>query len=71
MVEAETKNWKHEEEKSILIRVQAPQNKTDFFVDIRASFRDENKMLLLTPDEYHGMQGQQGFFNYRIRAGLE
>jgi len=67
LVETESKIWKTDEEKSITLTLQVPQNVEDFFIDFRASFRNKDGAMSLVPDAYNTVVGQQGFDNYRIR----
>jgi len=70
LVEGEARKWKKGESRSVTLLLNLPAGMQDLFVDARGSFKEKGKTAVSFPEIYDGVEGQQGFGNYRIRIGL-
>jgi hypothetical protein len=70
LVEGEARKWKKGESRSITLLLDLPADIEELFLDIRGSFKEKGKKAVSFPEIYDGVEGQQGFGNYRMRIGL-
>jgi len=68
LVEGESKHWKRGETKSINLILNVPKGLNTLYVNLRGSFKEKNKPPVSFPND--GVDGQQGFYNYRLRVDM-
>ncbi len=68
LVEAESKIWKKGESKNVTLTLNIPHNQSTLYLNARATF-GSIKALITVPD--YGIEGQQGFYNYRFAVSLK
>lgn len=69
LVEGEDNNWKYKDTHTIAITITPPTHSKELILDIRSALKSQNKSIVL-PSEYDGVEGQQGYTNYRVFIGL-
>ena len=69
LVEAEVSHWEYKKENSITLLLKLPPQQKELIVDIHATVKSKNKTITI-PDELEGIEGQQGYDNYRMFIGL-
>jgi len=65
LVEAEKKAWAYGNTHTLTLTMSFPEDKDVLLLDIRAVLKSGRKTYYF-PDEFNGIQGQQGFTNYRL-----
>jgi len=69
LIEGDDNNWKYNDTHTIAVTITPPTSSKELIVDIRSALKSENNSLYL-PSEYDGLEGQQGYTNYRVFIGL-
>ena len=69
LIEGENNNWKNNATHTISTTLRAPINTKELILDIRTSLKSQNETITM-PSEYDGVEGQQGYTNYRLVIGL-
>ena len=69
LVEGEDNQWKYNDSHTITLTLKVPMQQKELILDIRALLKSKTKTLPI-PNDYEGIEGQQGYTNYRIFIGL-
>jgi len=67
LIEGDTKNWYQNQTKSVSITLDVPSYIQNLYINARASFSKRRDIIAIP---YHGVEGQQGFGNYRISVPM-
>jgi len=68
LIEGDTKSWYKNQTKSISLTLEVPSYIENLYINARAAFRQRRDIIAIP---YHGVDGQQGFGNYRIQIPMK
>ncbi len=67
LVESDTNNWSKDQTKSVSLTLDIPSYIESFYINVRGSL-SQNRNIVAVP--HKGIEGQQGFGNYRIEIPM-
>jgi len=68
LIEGDTKSWYQNQTKSISLTLDVPAYIQNLYINARATFSQRRDIIAIP---YHGVDGQQGFGNYRIQIPMK
>ena len=69
LIKADKRNMGYGKTYTMTFKIKIPKKLKTLIIDIRGTLKTE-RMTYVLPDEYEGVEGQQGYTNYRVFLGL-